>query len=164
MATAITSRAHSQFQHGHLVFLQDGLKAIHQGTLNVDQQRIGMQTGIGMDADPERRGRFTVRNLGVIAHSWVEVYFEDYGWLPFDATAGFSYPYALPDNTVSPIPAEMNTPVAEHTTETAETGFHISYVAFLYNSWNSNSMFHCLAVFSDQSRLAPISNRNGYDQ
>jgi len=44
--------------------------------------------------DPNMGGTYTVRNAD--AHSWVEVYFEGYGWIPFEATAGFSYPYSMP--------------------------------------------------------------------
>ena len=33
---------------------------------------------------------YTIRNTN--AHSWVEVYFDDYGWLPFDPTPTFSAP------------------------------------------------------------------------
>jgi transglutaminase-like putative cysteine protease len=33
---------------------------------------------------------YTVRNSN--AHSWVEIYFEGYGWIPFEPTAGFAWP------------------------------------------------------------------------
>ncbi len=46
--------------------------------------------------DSNMGGTYTVRNAD--AHSWVEVYFEGYGWLPFEATAGFAYPYSLPQD------------------------------------------------------------------
>lgn len=35
-------------------------------------------------------GTYTVRNAD--AHSWAEVYFEGYGWIPFEPTSGFSVP------------------------------------------------------------------------
>jgi len=44
--------------------------------------------------DPNMGGSYTVRNAD--AHSWVEVYFEGFGWIPFEPTPGFSYPYAYP--------------------------------------------------------------------
>jgi Transglutaminase-like enzymes, putative cysteine proteases len=52
---------------------------------------------IGMpedEIDPNRGGSYTVRNAD--AHSWVEVYFEGFGWIPFEPTPGFSYPYTYP--------------------------------------------------------------------
>ena len=39
---------------------------------------------------PSSSGIFTVRNAD--AHSWVEIYFEGYGWVPFEPTPGFSIP------------------------------------------------------------------------
>jgi len=55
--------------------------------------------------DPTGAGTYTVRNAD--AHSWAEVYFEGYGWIPFEPTSGFSVPQPLPANApVDPGPAE----------------------------------------------------------
>lgn len=40
--------------------------------------------------EPSNSGTFTVRNAD--AHSWVEIYFEGYGWVSFEPTPGFSIP------------------------------------------------------------------------
>lgn len=40
--------------------------------------------------NPQGAGTYIVRNSD--AHSWVEVYFEGYGWIPFEPTASFSLP------------------------------------------------------------------------
>lgn len=40
--------------------------------------------------DPNAGGVYSIRNAD--AHSWVEVYFEGWGWIPFEPTAGFSMP------------------------------------------------------------------------
>ncbi|MBD2844498.1 transglutaminase domain-containing protein [Paenibacillus sp. IB182496] len=45
-----------------------------------------------LELNPEGSGTYTVRNAD--AHSWVEAYFEGYGWIAFEPTAGFSFPYS----------------------------------------------------------------------
>lgn len=40
--------------------------------------------------DPDEGGRFSVTNAD--AHSWVEVYMGEYGWISFEPTPGFSMP------------------------------------------------------------------------
>ncbi|MFS0727472.1 DUF4129 domain-containing transglutaminase family protein [Paenibacillus sp. 1P07SE] len=63
-----------------------------------------------LDLNPDGSGTYTVRNAD--AHSWVEVYFEGYGWIPFEPTSGFVYPYAVAQET-------PDVPIAEPTpTET----------------------------------------------
>lgn len=46
-------------------------------------------------------GTYTVRNAD--AHSWVEVYFEGYGWIAFEPTPGFSFPYTYIDEQNNPL-------------------------------------------------------------
>jgi|GEM_PF-3132554 len=49
------------------------------------------------------------------AHSWTEVYFPDYGWIPFDATAGWpTFPrgVSVPRTTVPATPTPIPDPVA----------------------------------------------------
>ncbi|MGO2853162.1 MAG: transglutaminase-like domain-containing protein, partial [Tetragenococcus koreensis] len=65
--------------------------------------------------------RYVVRNSD--AHSWPEVYFEGYGWLPFEPTPSFSQPLeqtdaAANDNTDS---STTNSSTTEETTETSST-------------------------------------------
>ncbi|MFD2116288.1 transglutaminase domain-containing protein [Paenibacillus yanchengensis] len=63
--------------------------------------------------DSTGAGVYTVRNAD--AHSWVEIYFADYGWVPFEPTAGFSYPLIEVENAVSdlPLPEKEEKPAVE---------------------------------------------------
>lgn len=56
----------------------------------------------GEDFNPQGAGTYTVRNSD--AHSWVEIYFEGYGWIPFEPTSGFTFPYMTPDNEEIALP------------------------------------------------------------
>ncbi|MGZ9584962.1 DUF4129 domain-containing transglutaminase family protein [Paenibacillus marinisediminis] len=72
-------------------------------------------------ADPNAGGTFRVTNAD--AHSWVEVYLGDYGWVAFEPTPGFSMPRLepqaepsaiqnpqelSPDNTAAPLDEEKS--------------------------------------------------------
>jgi len=82
---------------------------------DLERQRAG-GFEFGGDRDPNRPGTYTVRNAD--AHSWAEVYFEGYGWIPFEATGGFSLPVIYPDN--APEPVELATAAIAEPTEEAD--------------------------------------------
>ncbi|MDF2814314.1 MAG: transglutaminase protein, partial [Paenibacillus sp.] len=55
------------------------------------------EDGLGPEqipVDPNGSGDYTVRNSD--AHSWAEVYFAGYGWIPFEPTSGFVFPLVAP--------------------------------------------------------------------
>ncbi|MBN2983249.1 transglutaminase domain-containing protein [Cohnella algarum] len=74
-----------------------------------EQMRLG-----GYQPDPDGAGTYTVRNAD--AHSWAEVYFEGYGWVSFEPTAGFSMPVAEVEPTAE-LPEATTEPVTETATE-----------------------------------------------
>lgn len=68
------------------------------------------------DLNPSGAGMYTVRNSD--AHSWVEIYFDGYGWIPFEPTSGFRFPYVAPEGE-EPVLPETDTELPK-TTSAAE--------------------------------------------
>ncbi|CAG7639923.1 hypothetical protein PAESOLCIP111_04083 [Paenibacillus solanacearum] len=104
------------------------VKGYASGTSAYDEEMLGLTMDEGL-LDPDVGGLYTVRNSD--AHSWVEVYFAGYGWIPFEPTAGFVLPRAVPEEELavdtSAIPA-----TAPDLTETDSgwiTGKHIGWSA-----------------------------------
>lgn len=79
------------------------VKGYSSGNLPVDDFRMHIPSG---QIDPNGGGTYIVRNSD--AHSWAEVYFEGYGWIPFEPTAGFFMPTVTPAG--EDIPASLDDP------------------------------------------------------
>jgi transglutaminase-like putative cysteine protease len=86
-------------------------------TSGVDPAQIDSARYAGAPDDPNGPGTYTVRNSD--AHSWAEVYFEGYGWIPFEPTAGFSIPQPVPvDAPVDSAALPVTAPEVEETAGT----------------------------------------------
>lgn len=72
------------------------------------------------DLNPSGAGTYTVRNSD--AHSWVEIYFEGFGWIPFEATAGFTFPYSVAEEEEAALP-DLD-PDAEEAAEPGQAESH----------------------------------------
>ncbi|MDF2834390.1 MAG: transglutaminase domain protein [Paenibacillus sp.] len=95
------------------------VKGFAPGVLPAEQYGPGEMLD-GEDYNPSGAGMYTVRNSD--AHSWVEIYFQGYGWISFEATAGFSFPYMIAEDEAAPAPTvapveELPTTGNESTTE-----------------------------------------------
>ncbi len=77
------------------------VKGFAPGVLPTEQYGPGEMLD-GEDYNPSGAGMYTVRNSD--AHSWVEIYFQGYGWISFEATAGFSFPYTMSEEEAAPVP------------------------------------------------------------
>ncbi len=56
--------------------------------------------GYAMPSNRNENGNFTITNAQ--AHAWVEVYFEGFGWVPFEPTAPYNYSFyhrSVPNDT-----------------------------------------------------------------
>ncbi|WP_182301879.1 transglutaminase TgpA family protein [Cohnella cholangitidis] len=114
--TRRTNRANGDFVDAFLFEVQEGYCDYFSTAFVVMARSIGLPTrwvkgySTGFDPaaierarfggpseipDPTGAGTYTVRNAD--AHSWAEVYFEGYGWIPFEPTSGFSIPQPLPE-------------------------------------------------------------------
>ncbi|WP_164779622.1 transglutaminase TgpA family protein [Paenibacillus kobensis] len=80
------------------------VKGYAPGTLPEDMERMIREGGFNPAlVNPTGEGTYTVRNAD--AHSWVEIYFDGFGWIPFEPTPGFTFPYTVEEATDVTVPA-----------------------------------------------------------
>ncbi|MFD1956674.1 DUF3488 and DUF4129 domain-containing transglutaminase family protein [Paenibacillus thailandensis] len=109
-----------------------------------------------MEMNPDGAGTYTVRNSD--AHSWVEVYFEGFGWIPFEPTSGFSYPYSVPETDSEPIPSSTpeetdKTPAQPETEQNNGSG-----VPFRLIGWTAAVLLAAAAAFWAYARRHAIAS------
>jgi hypothetical protein len=72
---------------------QEGYCTYYATAMAILARCIGLPTryieGYVMPRDAASPGRYVITNLQ--AHSWAEIYFEGFGWVPFEATAPYNY-------------------------------------------------------------------------
>jgi transglutaminase-like putative cysteine protease len=85
-----------------------------QSPIPPDLESLGIMSS-QLNVNSNGSGVYTIRNSD--AHSWVEVYFDGWGWIPFEPTAGFTMPTVVtpetttPDTTLPDVAAGVDTPV-----------------------------------------------------
>jgi hypothetical protein len=85
-----------------------------QSPIPPDLESLGIMSS-QLNVNSNGSGVYTIRNSD--AHSWVEVYFDGWGWIPFEPTAGFTMPTVVtpetttPDTTLPDAAAGVDTPV-----------------------------------------------------
>jgi transglutaminase-like putative cysteine protease len=77
------------------------VKGYTSGTSSQEQARQHGNIPDAVATDYNGKDVYAVRNSN--AHSWVEVYFEGYGWIPFEPTSGFVLPRVLPEGEKLPV-------------------------------------------------------------
>jgi len=80
------------------------VKGYAPGVLPYNEDEMRNQGFVPNEAvrNPNGEGTYTVRNAD--AHSWVEIYFSGFGWIPFEATPGFEFPYPIEDEQEVVVP------------------------------------------------------------
>lgn len=76
------------------------VKGFSTGSLEIDGSEMIPFEELGIE--PGEAGVYTVLNSN--AHSWVEVYFEGFGWIPFEPTSGFLLPVHEAEEDAAAIP------------------------------------------------------------
>ncbi|AIQ63090.1 transglutaminase [Paenibacillus stellifer] len=70
-------------------------------------EQAQLPDNVAMQVGRTTNSNYTITNAD--AHSWAEVYFGDYGWLPIEATPGFSAPMET-ENTADDQPQPSESP------------------------------------------------------
>ncbi|WP_379136248.1 DUF4129 domain-containing transglutaminase family protein [Paenibacillus sp. sgz500958] len=92
-------------------------------------EQAELPDNILMQQGRQVNNNYTITNAD--AHSWAEVYFGEYGWVPVEATPGFNVPLLTQDETdlaKDPVEEEEDNALAEEAatnTDASQEGFHL---------------------------------------
>lgn len=103
--------------------LQEGYCTYFATALSVMGRAAGIPTryvsGFVIPAEPAANGRYYI--AGTDAHAWVEVYLPGLGWLPFEATPGYTTDASLPFRAWSDSPPYFSGYDPENVRESGST-------------------------------------------
>lgn len=134
----LTKRSSPDFVDSFLFEVQEGYCDYYSTAMVVMARTIGLPArwvkgytpgqsgsdflGEFLPVDPKEApayDTYTVRNSD--AHSWAELYFEGYGWIPFEPTPGFALPVVVQTEYEAEAAVAADVPVAEEiATDTEE--------------------------------------------
>lgn len=110
----LSRKQSSDFVDGFLFEIQQGYCDYFSTSMIMMARTLGIPArwvkgyAPGSQPSPEDMGRFPEREMAYQvnnsdAHSWVELHFGDYGWIPFEPTPGFNAPvlYKQDDSVVT---------------------------------------------------------------
>ncbi|MBP1156391.1 MULTISPECIES: transglutaminaseTgpA domain-containing protein [unclassified Paenibacillus] len=92
------------------------VKGYASGATDWNGELLGMFPEDTM-TNADASGVYKVRNSD--AHSWVEVYFNGYGWIPFEPTSGFALPMVTAEADPAIDTSEAPAPIETETEENA---------------------------------------------
>ena len=106
-----TPPANRDFVSWFLLDEQQGYCTSFASALAVMGRAVGLPTryieGYAAEPDADNVARVTQEN----AHAWTEIYFQGFGWLPFDATPGTGFiPDGMPDDSEDDVPEDEDSP------------------------------------------------------
>lgn len=131
------------------------VKGYTSGVNSQLEEALGPETLV---MDPNGSGEYTVRNSD--AHSWAEVYFAGYGWIPFEPTSGFLLPQVIPptDPAVSTDPVIPSDFVEE---EVVAEGISFKTIGWI-SGGVAAALLIALLAFSSRATWLPLIRRGRF--